>query len=316
MRVSSSTSIPSSSQASSSSGVGGLCDVRNALQPISCSFRTRYGCTASGRATPTPAWSWWLQVPFTFTGVAVQEEALVRIEPQVADAEPRLVAVRDRAAGLHLGDERVEVPLVRATTVPAACTVHLLLVGPLGQHWRWTAACSALPDLLAGGIESRSRSPDVRGALRLVLHLGPDGETVAGPGCTLARARTCPTASRAPARSSPARRGGRCPRPRRTSRRSAWHRTRTSSTLRRPGVREIRHVEAERVVAAEVPADVAAVEDDDACPGTAPSNSTEIRRPASDGGQVEDAPVPARRWSPGSRGRADRTLARQRPGRS
>ncbi len=41
MRVSASTSIPSSSHASSSSGVGGLCDVRRALQPICWSFRTR-----------------------------------------------------------------------------------------------------------------------------------------------------------------------------------------------------------------------------------------------------------------------------------
>jgi hypothetical protein len=41
MRVSSNTSMPSSSQASSSSGVGGLCEVRIELQPISCSLRTR-----------------------------------------------------------------------------------------------------------------------------------------------------------------------------------------------------------------------------------------------------------------------------------
>ena len=41
MRVSSNTSMPSSSAALSSSGVGGLCEVRRALQPISCSLRTR-----------------------------------------------------------------------------------------------------------------------------------------------------------------------------------------------------------------------------------------------------------------------------------
>lgn len=41
IRVSASTSMPSSSQASSSSGVGGLCEVRSALHPISCSFLTR-----------------------------------------------------------------------------------------------------------------------------------------------------------------------------------------------------------------------------------------------------------------------------------
>ena len=74
MRVSSSTSMPSSSQASSSSGVGGLCDVRSALQPISCSLRTRKCCTASGSATPTPAWSWWLHVPFTLTGLPFRKK--------------------------------------------------------------------------------------------------------------------------------------------------------------------------------------------------------------------------------------------------
>ena len=58
MRVSSNTSMPSSSAAFNSSGVGGLCDVRSALQPISCSLRTRKYCTASGSAAPTPAWSW------------------------------------------------------------------------------------------------------------------------------------------------------------------------------------------------------------------------------------------------------------------
>jgi hypothetical protein len=58
MRVSSNTSIPSSSAAFSNSGVGGLCEVRSELQPISCSFRMRKYCTASGSAAPTPAWSW------------------------------------------------------------------------------------------------------------------------------------------------------------------------------------------------------------------------------------------------------------------
>src|ERR1035438_2908 len=52
MRVSSNTSMPNSSAAFSSSGVGGLCEVRRELQPISCSFRIRKYCSASGRAAP------------------------------------------------------------------------------------------------------------------------------------------------------------------------------------------------------------------------------------------------------------------------
>ena len=55
MRVSSNTSMPSSSAAFNSSGVGGLCEVRRALHPISWSFRIRKYCTASGRAAPTAA---------------------------------------------------------------------------------------------------------------------------------------------------------------------------------------------------------------------------------------------------------------------
>ena len=57
-RLSSMTNMPSRSQASSNSGVGGLCDMRYALQPNSFNFFTRNSCNASGMAAPTPAWSW------------------------------------------------------------------------------------------------------------------------------------------------------------------------------------------------------------------------------------------------------------------
>ena len=57
-RFSSMTIMPRRSQASSNSGVGGLCEVRMALQPISFSRSTRKYCNASGMAAPTPAWSW------------------------------------------------------------------------------------------------------------------------------------------------------------------------------------------------------------------------------------------------------------------
>jgi hypothetical protein len=35
--------------------VGMLCAVRQPLTPIDCIFRTRYTCSLSGTATPTPA---------------------------------------------------------------------------------------------------------------------------------------------------------------------------------------------------------------------------------------------------------------------
>ena len=52
------TSRPRRSQASSNSGVGALCEVRMALSPISFRRLTRKYCKRSGKAEPTPAWSW------------------------------------------------------------------------------------------------------------------------------------------------------------------------------------------------------------------------------------------------------------------
>ena len=49
--------------------MGGLCEVRMALQPISWSFRTRKYCTASGRATPMSGMILVNHVPFTFVGL-------------------------------------------------------------------------------------------------------------------------------------------------------------------------------------------------------------------------------------------------------
>ena len=57
MRVSSRTTMPSRSQASSNSGVGALCEVRYPFEPISLSFSMRKYCSRSGKALPTPAWS-------------------------------------------------------------------------------------------------------------------------------------------------------------------------------------------------------------------------------------------------------------------
>ena len=84
------TSMPRWSQASSNSGVGGLCEVRQALQPISLSVRMPE-ILPPRRAGPRqrPAWSWWLQVPLSFTGQAVEQKALFRVERDGANAEVR-----------------------------------------------------------------------------------------------------------------------------------------------------------------------------------------------------------------------------------
>jgi hypothetical protein len=55
--VSSMTNMPRWSQASSSSGVGGLCDVRMALQPNLLQFLDAEILQPSGSAAPTPAMS-------------------------------------------------------------------------------------------------------------------------------------------------------------------------------------------------------------------------------------------------------------------
>ena len=57
MRVSHITTVPSLSQASISSGAGGLCEVRSPFDCISLSFSMRKYCMRSGSAEPTPPWS-------------------------------------------------------------------------------------------------------------------------------------------------------------------------------------------------------------------------------------------------------------------
>ena len=93
MRVSSMTSMPSWSQASSSSGVGGLCEVRMALQPISWSLRIAvvlHGvrqCSAHAGVVLVVAGA------LQFHGLAVEEEAVLRIEPFRPDAEAGYIVV-------------------------------------------------------------------------------------------------------------------------------------------------------------------------------------------------------------------------------
>ena len=105
---SSSTSMPSRSQASSNSGVGGLCEVRIAFDPMSFNRLTRKDCIASGRATPTPPASWWSQVPLISTWPAVEEEPVVFVEPQRANAEHRVILVDHDAVLFDRRHQRVQ----------------------------------------------------------------------------------------------------------------------------------------------------------------------------------------------------------------
>ena len=73
-RVSHIIIMPMRSQAATHSGVGMLCEVRTALQPMPCSTPTRNACSWSGSAAPTPAWSWWLQVPWIFRDLPLRKK--------------------------------------------------------------------------------------------------------------------------------------------------------------------------------------------------------------------------------------------------
>ena len=107
-RLSSMTNMPSRSQASSNSGVGGLCEVRKALQPNSFNFlhaeflqRIRDGRADAG-------------VVLVIAGavnpvrLAVQQKAFVRVEADGADAEHGFFLVNDLAGDGNGGDELVE----------------------------------------------------------------------------------------------------------------------------------------------------------------------------------------------------------------
>ena len=75
-RFSSITRMPRLSQASSISGVIGLWEERQALQPNFFSSFSRYTCRASGMPAPTPGWSWCMFTPFSFRGCPFRRKPL------------------------------------------------------------------------------------------------------------------------------------------------------------------------------------------------------------------------------------------------
>ena len=77
--------------------------------------------------------------PLQLDGLAVEEEALLGVERAGADAEGRLVAVRDGAARLDLGHQLVQVALFERPQ-RGRLHHHLLLVGVLAPLGEWTPA--------------------------------------------------------------------------------------------------------------------------------------------------------------------------------
>ena len=86
--------------------------------------------------------------------LAVQEEALVSVELQVANPEARFIAIRYGPAGLDLGDQLVEVPLLQRPQrrLPDR---HLLFVAALARYRNGGRRAGRFPDFLAGGVENR-----------------------------------------------------------------------------------------------------------------------------------------------------------------
>ena len=85
--------MPRRSQASSNSGVGALCEVRMALQPISFNVAMRKYCSASGSADRHARHV--LVVACALDGIAfaVQQKPVGRVKRQCADAKFRFHAV-------------------------------------------------------------------------------------------------------------------------------------------------------------------------------------------------------------------------------
>ena len=120
MRVSSKTSMPSSSQASSSSGVGGLCDVR---MRVAAHLLQLADAVILHRIRQRGAYAGVVLViarPLQLHGLAVQEEALLRIKCNRANAKSRLVADPRSRRRSRPQSPAGRGSVLQATTAPAA----------------------------------------------------------------------------------------------------------------------------------------------------------------------------------------------------
>src|ERR1051326_8645837 len=103
------TRKPSRSQRSRNSGAGGLWEVRMALAPIALSSRSRRSHTRSGTAAPAPARLVMQVDPPELDAEAVQQEALVHVPGDAADAERRGGEIGRTCTVKHLRPHRIEV---------------------------------------------------------------------------------------------------------------------------------------------------------------------------------------------------------------
>ena len=145
----------------------------------------------------------------------VQEEPVVGVEAQRANAEGRLAAVDLGAVDLDARDQRVEVRRLERPERRAAHGELLANCGPIARrHARGAGAreARAIPRRVEHGSDDAHRGVGIA----IVAHLRGNGER-RRVAIDARRHERPPLRRRAPGPSSPARRGGRCRRPRRTS---------------------------------------------------------------------------------------------------
>ena len=108
-RVSHIIITPMRSQASTHSGVGILCEVRTALQPISRSTPSRKALQPVGQGRAHAGVILVIAGALNLERLAVEEEALVGVEERRAHAKAHSLGITGLAAGLHGHNRRVKV---------------------------------------------------------------------------------------------------------------------------------------------------------------------------------------------------------------
>ena len=147
-----------------------------ALQPISLSLPTRKYCTRVRQRRAHAGVVLVIAGALELDGLAVQQEALLGIERDGANAERRFVAIDDCAADAHLGDELVEIALFER---PECGRLHhhlLLVVSARLLPGSDTGAAPPCATALPARIENGGDNTRILRALAVVLDLGADRE--------------------------------------------------------------------------------------------------------------------------------------------
>ncbi len=112
-RVSHIIIMPMRSQPSTHSGVGMLCDVRTALQPISFNTPSRKDLQPIGQGRAHACMILMIAGALNLDRFAVEEESLVRIEHRRAHAKADALCIAWLAAGFHSHNRRIEIGRIR-----------------------------------------------------------------------------------------------------------------------------------------------------------------------------------------------------------